>query len=449
MRERRLVGAETEAAMSDIIILMRHGKAQRPADDMLDMERRLTEAGKRSLSATLPYSLGLLPRSKSSVQIWSSPAVRAEQTARIMLRACKRHGADIDGDLRIVDSLWNQDADSFLSDVRACDTDIVVAVGHNPFIEDVTARLTGSRIDFATGGFAAIQLLDADTRPQEPAYPARLLWFAQGPVSQLWKTVVQMERILGKAADTVQERLDAFFENPDDIETMHKFRVSIRTLRSLLAFVAPWQEPTQNKEAQELLKVMVADTSRLRELDVLTEQAKEMEGATAEFIEFCENEAANERARVAKVLSSKKTAKRLEAISGELHDIRWRKRVNAEGLEQTEVRARFDALAAELEEDLASLDLADVEKTHDVRKSAKRVRYDAEKFSALVGDDAVDVAKDMTAHQDNLGAICDARVNIDIINGIDVDSLPEPVAWDLAFLRAQNETFLYSTLRNA
>ena len=89
------------------------------------------------------------------------------------------------------------------------------------------------------------------------------------------------------------------------------------------------------------------------------------------------------------------------------------------------------------------------EKTHDVRKSAKRVRYDAEKFSALVGDDAVDVAKDMTAHQDNLGAICDARVNIDIINGIDVDSLPEPVAWDLAFLRAQNETFLYSTLRNA
>ena len=40
--------------MSDTIILMRHGKAQRPADDMLDMERRLTEAGKRSLAATLP-----------------------------------------------------------------------------------------------------------------------------------------------------------------------------------------------------------------------------------------------------------------------------------------------------------------------------------------------------------------------------------------------------------
>lgn len=118
--------------MSDTIILMRHGKAQRPADDMLDMERRLTEAGKRSLSATLPYSLGLMPRRGSQVQVWSSPAVRAEQTARIMQRACKRHGAEVDADIRIVDSLWNQDAETFLSDVRACTADIVVAVGHNP-----------------------------------------------------------------------------------------------------------------------------------------------------------------------------------------------------------------------------------------------------------------------------------------------------------------------------
>lgn len=435
--------------MSDIIILMRHGKAQRPAEDMLDMERRLTEAGKRSLTATLPYSLGLMPRRGSSVQVWSSPAVRAEQTARIMQRACKRHGADVDDDVRIVDSLWSQDADMFLADAKACEADIVVAVGHNPFIEDVTTQLTGSSIDFATGGFAAIQLLDAEALVQRPEFPGHLLWFAQGPISQLWKTVVQMEHVLADSADNVQKKLDAFFADPGDIETMHKFRVSIRTLRSLLAFVSPWQESSQNRTVQEQLKDVVAVTSRLRELDVLTEQAQAMEGATPAFVEFCAREAASERARVSKVLSSKKTTKKLEAVISELHDVRWRKRVNAEGLEQCEVRARFDELACELSDELEALDLADVEMTHDVRKSAKRVRYDAEKFSALVGEDAIDVAKNMTAHQDNLGAICDARVNIDIINGFDSDSLPEPIAWDLALLRAQNETFLYTTLRNA
>jgi CHAD domain-containing protein len=102
-----------------------------------------------------------------------------------------------------------------------------------------------------------------------------------------------------------------------------------------------------------------------------------------------------------------------------------------------------------LREDLDALDFAEVEKTHDVRKQAKRVRYSAERFRDILGDDATGVAKDMTAHQDNLGAICDARVNIDIINGFQLDELPEPVAWDLALLRAENETFLYSTLRES
>lgn len=434
--------------MSDILILMRHGKAQRPSEDMLDMERRLTEAGKRSLIATLPNSLGLLTQARLSIQVWSSPAARAAQTARIMQKACKRRGADVADDVTMVDALWSQDADAFLEAVRACESDAVVAVGHNPFIEDVTARLTGSRIVFATGGFAAIGLLDDSARTEnEPA--GRLLWFAQGPVSQRWKTIVHMESVLGDAADTVDARLKAFYENPDDIETMHKFRVSIRTLRSLLAFTSPWQNPRQNKDAQADLKALVAETSRLRELDVLTEQAQAMEGASPELVSFCESQASEERKSVMDALKSKKAAKRLANVISELHDVKWRKEVNASGIDVKEVRARFDELAASLQGDLAALDIADVEKTHDVRKSAKRVRYDAEKFKALLGDDAIDIAKNMTAHQDDLGAICDARVNIDIINGLSTDELPEPVAWDLALLRAQSETFLYTTLRNA
>ena len=71
------------------------------------------------------------------------------------------------------------------------------------------------------------------------------------------------------------------------------------------------------------------------------------------------------------------------------------------------------------------------------------------KFMPLIGADAVDIAKNMTAHQDNLGAICDARVNVDLINSFDAETLPEAVAWDLALLRAQNETFLYSTLKSS
>lgn len=491
--------------MSEILVLMRHGKAEKRGNDKPDFERVLTEAGKRSLAATLRHSLGLFPRGEVSVQVWSSPAARADQTARIMQRACKQHGANVSPELTLCDELWSQDADGFLDKVRECSADIVVAVGHNPFIEDLTAWLTGSSIDFATGGFAAIHLpktqavsgetssggspsggstsgettlgespsgessahddqnlavtetpsqlgaeqAHIETDELDDVPQGRLLWFAQGPISQRWKTIVQMESALADSADAVKTRLEGFLENPDDVETMHKFRVSIRTLRSLLAFVSPWMNADQNKSCQTSLKSIVSTTSRLRELDVLAEQARALDGASPEFVEFCEAEASSERARVADIVSSKRTAKKLERVIAILHDVKWRKRVNEQGLGAHEIRSRFDGLVSSLQADLDALDISDVEKTHDVRKSAKRVRYDAEKFKSLIGDDAVSIAKSMTAHQDNLGAICDARVNIDIINGFPISALPEPIAWELALLRAQNETFLYTTLRQS
>ena len=433
--------------MSKMLILMRHGKAQRPIEELPDRNRQLTEAGKRSLSASLPSLLGLMPKD-ASVQVLSSPAVRALQTADIIHRGCKERGIHVAADIVADEALWAQDAEAFLESVGACEADAVLAVGHNPFIEELTEQLTGSRIDFATGGLAAIALPDGGALADEgPA--GRLLWFSQGPISQRWKTLIQLERILANGADEVADRENAFFENPEDIETAHKLRVSIRTLRSLVAFVSPWQKSAQNAAVQADLKSIVGVTSRLRELDVFCEQAEQLEGASSELVAFCRSKAADERRRVIETLGSRQMQKRLKRVRAQLGHVEWRKDVCAAGLGADEVRARFDDLTGQLEADLSELDLSDVETTHDVRKRAKQVRYDAERFESLLGDDAVAIAKGMTAHQDNLGAICDARVNIGIVDSLGSEAVPEPVAWDLALLRAQNETFLYTTLRNS
>jgi CHAD domain-containing protein len=341
--------------------------------------------------------------------------------------------------------------------VRASKADIVIAVGHNPFIESLTKHLTGASIPFATGGFVAIRIDWADDDDFAPSLDevyaqaygrSRLLWFAQGPISQRWKTLVQLEKALSSSAQNVKDRLEAFFDNPEDIETMHKFRVSIRTLRSLLVFTSAWQDADQNAEAQDNLRALVAETSRLRELDVLSEQAREA-NTTEDTNAFCIERAASERSRVMKALAGKRSKKQLESVIDGLSNIRWKRRVSSQGLSADEVRGRFDEMVEELQDDLEMLDLADVERTHSVRKDAKRARYVAEKFSDIVGEDAIDIAKSMTNQQDRLGAICDARVNIDIINDFEQQELPETVAWDLALLRAQNETFLYTTLRDS
>jgi CHAD domain-containing protein len=127
--------------------------------------------------------------------------------------------------------------------------------------------------------------------------------------------------------------------------------------------------------------------------------------------------------------------------------IAWKKRYVKNGLPQSVVRKRFDALIESVKADLAVLRLSDEEQTHDVRKRAKRARYVAEFNESILGTDAVDIARGMMAHQDNLGDVCDARANIRLISEFLQRDLPEPVVWDLTLMRAQNETFLYSALK--
>ena len=59
----------------------------------------------------------------------------------------------------------------------------------------------------------------------------------------------ELSRVLEDACEEVDRRLDAFLANPDDVETIHKLRISIRTLRSLLAFVSPLLKRRRHRAA--------------------------------------------------------------------------------------------------------------------------------------------------------------------------------------------------------
>lgn len=223
-----------------------------------------------------------------------------------------------------------------------------------------------------------------------------------------------IEGKLKAAADVVAQRYQAFFDDPDDPETNHKLRVSIRTLRSLVDFIAPWQRKKQNARMQKNLKRVVGRTSRLRELDVLAAMV-EQAGCSDELMAFCRERAAAERAAVIDALGSRKLVRALEDALDETHAIAWRKGFRSKGPKSSSVCKRFRKLADSLRDDLAGLDETDYEMVHDVRKRAKQVRYVAEQFPEILGDEALVEAKQMKAEQDRLGAICDERVNREIV----------------------------------
>ena len=258
----------------------------------------------------------------------------------------------------------------------------------------------------------------------------------------------QLQRTITQTAKAIEDRRKAFFNDPEDIETIHRFRTNIRALRSLVAFIKPWQKTRQNAETQAILKEVVRYTSRLRELDVLEKNVRADPNASRKLLAFCKDEASAERKRVLKILASKRVARSFRRAMASAKDIAWKKRYAKHGLPQGVVRARFDALIEAVGTELAHVDLTDSEQTHDVRKRAKRVRYVAELASDTLGPDAVDVAKDMTAHQDTLGDVCDARANIRLTSEFLLRDLPKPVKKGLVRLRKQNKAILRELLRS-
>jgi phosphohistidine phosphatase len=127
--------------------LLRHGEAV-PHESKPDHERDLTARGERQ-SAAAGEALARLGLELAAC--YTSPLVRAEQTAALACRAL-----NVDPEER--DVLGKEFDVAAALDLLAehDDGDRVLMVGHNPSFEQVVYDLTGARVDFKKGGVAAI-----------------------------------------------------------------------------------------------------------------------------------------------------------------------------------------------------------------------------------------------------------------------------------------------------
>ena len=143
------------------LYLVRHGKAEEGTGD--DHERRLTADGIKKLEteARVIKELGIRP-----TRIYSSPRVRARQTAEIIARAlgmditideAVNFGFDLSAVARLISGL-PEDAQ-------------VMFVGHNPSMSNVVQALTGASVDLKVGGLARVDILFPG-----PALSGQLAW---------------------------------------------------------------------------------------------------------------------------------------------------------------------------------------------------------------------------------------------------------------------------------
>ena len=416
--------------MASIVVLVRHGKAQAREAGVDDFGRTLTAAGRRALAATLPDTLaplGTMPEFMyGTTEIWSSDAVRAMETAEevafvLGVSKINKHRC-----------LYEQRVEKFLQEAIESEADVVVAVGHNPFIEQAAQALCGGTVPFKTGG---IGIFDLSAYAGE-AYDGTLRSFSQGPRTDDWKTLVKLEKAIADSASAVQENMEAFLASPEDVEALHDMRVSIRSLRSELAFVEPFQRKAQNKLMQKTLRDLVVRTSRLRELDVLTETVSSSEHTCEELEKMCAKMRRKECDKLLALIGNKKVLKdTTRFLRKQFNNIKWRDDVERFGLPRERVATNFELMTMEFEAEYLACDYRDVEATHKLRKNAKRVRYTAREFGDLIGPAAEGVPAAMEEVQDELGALCDARVNCELIDSMPRKKLSDEADTALAALK--------------
>lgn len=417
--------------MVELLVLVRHGAAEVCPDDSGDMSRGLTMAGRQSLKAMMPHVRSLID-SDGDVMIWSSPAACARQTATVVA-----HTLGIKP-VEIRQFLCSQDVDAFFHELSSADARVVVAVGHDPLIEQAARRLDEDTPRLDEGAVAAFRLTGG------------LAWFVQGPDTAPWEVSEHVERSLFTMAGHVETCLRTFLDDPDDPETLHRYRVAIRTMRSLLVFIRPYQQSRQARLLADDLHELVRPTSRLRELDILCEQveALEIERSATEptLLSHCQELRATERRRAIKTLRSKETRRDIRQIVHESKNVRWKRAHRRSGLPLERLRARLDGMRMHLVDVEDALDLSDAAATHALRKDVKCVRYVTSELGNLLGADLGDVSSEMARAQDKLGVLCDARANRAIIATIDTAGLSTEAALELGLLDAQQAAVIGSIL---
>jgi len=138
--------------MSIELLMVRHGKAEERSADKADDKRQLTDEGKAEFEAFI-QSVKKDLRTEENVLVWTSPLIRAKQTAAILTDEMGWPEAEEK------DFLESGDYTAFRNDVKALDEDLrLVCVGHKPIQGDWVGLLTSRPYSFKKGGLTLIRL---------------------------------------------------------------------------------------------------------------------------------------------------------------------------------------------------------------------------------------------------------------------------------------------------
>lgn len=351
--------------MINSLILVRHAKTEPRSTEIEDHQRQLTSAGIRSAKAALPRMASLVERPRA-YRIWSSPAVRARQTAEIVADALHLN------QIEEVPALYSDEVMALRQMLDDEKGDLVL-VGHNPFIEELADTLCPYHLDFDKCAAACYVF------PKGDLQSAELSWFVQGPDSSRWETLVDLETAMMRAARRTSAATWAFFDEPKNPEHLHEVRAALRDCLTLLDFAEPYLKAKPFHRTRDAFSSFYEDTSDLRKLAIpsrTAEQYRSIPNVTPEAQRMYDRlrvmEA--ERNRIIAKLQAPSRQKAFHVAIQSLRAPAWKASTEAEGVQKSEIKRRYKKYRRIVRQQRAELEALPEDKREGAaeRKVAKR-----------------------------------------------------------------------------
>lgn len=239
------------------LIFIRHGQAEDAAPDQSDFHRPLTAAGRERLERAYS-SLARYLNTKSQCAVWTSPKIRALQTAEVLCRYMPAVSPEIQPFLEEGD--FNAFCDALKTHHHG---ETLVVIGHEPYLSDWVREMTGLDVHFKKGCGEMLYL--------PPTAPERAIRINNIDFDQL-KTLDLFSVPLGVGIATLIERQhkhitsarDTFLDDPDDSDALSTLRVALRSQYALLEFIEPYCKQKPFKKAEQRYLSLYDDLEELR-----------------------------------------------------------------------------------------------------------------------------------------------------------------------------------------
>lgn len=214
-----------------------------------------------------------------------------------------------------------------------------------------------------------------------------------------------------EGAKKIKKNMEWYIKEPQAIEAVHQYRVSIRSFRALISMVKPLLREYTYAKIQDIFRQKARAGARLRELDVLLEEWDDVRNEEDKALrEALLQERKDEEKDLLQILKDPKTEQEITSgVNQFIHALSMTEWHSIDGIQFMD--ERLHAWYRFTLEALWEMDEFDFPSVHRVRLKSKKYRYISEFFAEYMTQTQDRHHKSAKKRQKVLGEICDALRN--------------------------------------